>query len=164
MVYLGHCSSRLTPTNLSTSFDDQCACTSVRCCEVCSKVAVKLRQTGIPQWEGLDYISLKELQVQCQLCKLELESASFSSTSLGSSSFLLTPPPSPLSIAYILHTTGTTGGPKPVQAPHCCIVPNIIDLCHRLGLNSDDRVFNAAAVTFDPSLVEVECFYLQLCV
>lgn len=32
------------------------------------------------------------------------------------------------SLAYILHTSGTTGIPKIVRVPHKCIVPNILHL------------------------------------
>lgn len=32
------------------------------------------------------------------------------------------------SLAYILHTSGTTGVPKIVRVPHTCIVPNILHL------------------------------------
>ncbi|CAJ0942650.1 unnamed protein product, partial [Ranitomeya imitator] len=31
-------------------------------------------------------------------------------------------------LAYVLHTSGTTGIPKIVSVPHCCIVPNILHL------------------------------------
>ena len=58
-------------------------------------------------------------------------------------------------IAYSLHTSGTTGLSKLVLVPHCCIVPNIIDLRERFQLNYDDVIFNAAPLTFDPSIVEV---------
>ena len=59
------------------------------------------------------------------------------------------------SIAYLLHTTGTTGQPKPVRAPHCCVVPNVVDLRGRFAMSPDDVVFNAAPLTFDPSVIEV---------
>ena len=61
----------------------------------------------------------------------------------------------PTSLAYLLHTTGTTGQPKPVRAPHCCVVPNIVDLRERFAMSPDDVVLNAAPLTFDPSVVEV---------
>ena len=31
-------------------------------------------------------------------------------------------------LAYVLHTSGTTGLPKTVRVPHKCIVPNILHL------------------------------------
>ena len=61
----------------------------------------------------------------------------------------------PMSLAYVMHTSGTTGRPKPVRVPHCCIVPNVIDLTRRFFITPDDCVFNAAPLTFDPSIVEV---------
>ena len=61
----------------------------------------------------------------------------------------------PTSLAYVLQTSGTTGRPKPVRVPHCCIVPNIADLSRRFSMCPDDCVFNAAPLTFDPSIVEV---------
>lgn len=60
----------------------------------------------------------------------------------------------PTSIAYVLNTSGTTGRPKMVQVPHCCIVPNIVDLRSRFNITPDDIIFNAAPLTFDPSFVE----------
>ena len=33
-----------------------------------------------------------------------------------------------LDLAYIMQSSGTTGEPKAVKVPHCCIVPNIADI------------------------------------
>lgn len=68
----------------------------------------------------------------------------------------------PDSIAYVLTTSGTTGVPKIVQVPHCSIVPNIVDLRSRFGIVPDDVVFNAAPLTFDPSIVEVGGTYQRV--
>ena len=59
------------------------------------------------------------------------------------------------SIAYVMHTSGTTGPCTPVHVPHCCITPNILDLQARFGIQRNDVVFNAAPLTFDPAVVEV---------
>ncbi len=59
------------------------------------------------------------------------------------------------SIAYVLATSGTTGTPRLVHVPHCSIVPNIVDLRSRFSITPDDVIFNAAPLTFDPSIVEV---------
>nr|XP_003221627.2 PREDICTED: acyl-CoA synthetase family member 4 isoform X1 [Anolis carolinensis]XP_016849521.1 PREDICTED: acyl-CoA synthetase family member 4 isoform X1 [Anolis carolinensis] len=59
------------------------------------------------------------------------------------------------SIAYILHTSGTTGLPKIVRVPHKCIVPNILHLRDIFQITPDDIVFMASPLTFDPSVVEL---------
>jgi hypothetical protein len=35
------------------------------------------------------------------------------------------------------------------------VVPNVVDLRGRFAMSPDDVVFNAAPLTFDPSVVEV---------
>ena len=62
----------------------------------------------------------------------------------------------PDSMAFLMHTSGTTGRPKLVRVPHCSIVPNIVDLRSRFNVDPDDIIFNAAPLTFDPSIVEVK--------
>lgn len=59
------------------------------------------------------------------------------------------------SVAYVMHTSGTTGSSVPVHVPHCCITPNVLDLRRRFCIHHNDVVFNAAPVTFDPAIVEV---------
>ncbi|XP_076873255.1 beta-alanine-activating enzyme isoform X2 [Brachyhypopomus gauderio] len=58
-------------------------------------------------------------------------------------------------MAYVLHTSGTTGLPKIVKVPHACIVPNIVHLRSLFQMNPDDVVFLASPLTFDPSVVEM---------
>ncbi|NP_001410730.1 beta-alanine-activating enzyme [Danio rerio] len=58
-------------------------------------------------------------------------------------------------LAYILHTSGTTGLPKIVKVPHRCIVPNIIHLRSVFKMTPEDVVFLSSPLTFDPSVVEV---------
>ena len=62
---------------------------------------------------------------------------------------------SPMGIAFVLSTSGTTGKPVLVRVPHCSIVPNILDLRSKFNISPDDVVFNASPLTFDPSVVEV---------
>ena len=45
-----------------------------------------------------------------------------------------------------------------VCVPHCCIASNIVDLKAKFSITEDDRIFNAAPLTFDPSIVEVQCY------
>ncbi|NXX93900.1 ACSF4 enzyme, partial [Centropus bengalensis] len=59
------------------------------------------------------------------------------------------------SLAYILHTSGTTGMPKIVRVPHKCIVPNIEHLRSIFEITRDDTLFLASPLTFDPSVVEL---------
>ncbi|XP_041054843.1 beta-alanine-activating enzyme isoform X1 [Carcharodon carcharias] len=63
-------------------------------------------------------------------------------------------------VAYILQTSGTTGTPKIVQVPHQCIVPNVQHLKSIFKVSSDDVIFMASPLTFDPSVVEM---FVALC-
>ncbi|XP_078254494.1 beta-alanine-activating enzyme [Rhinoraja longicauda] len=63
-------------------------------------------------------------------------------------------------VAYILQTSGTTGLPKIVRVPHQCIVPNIQHLISIFDVSSDDVIFMASPLTFDPSIIEI---FLALC-
>ncbi|XP_054488650.2 beta-alanine-activating enzyme isoform X1 [Agelaius phoeniceus] len=58
-------------------------------------------------------------------------------------------------VAYVLHTSGTTGIPKIVRVPHKCIVPNIQHLKSIFEITQDDVLFLASPLTFDPSVVEL---------
>ncbi|NWW85512.1 ACSF4 enzyme, partial [Rhynochetos jubatus] len=58
-------------------------------------------------------------------------------------------------LAYVLHTSGTTGIPKIVRVPHKCIVPNIQHLRSVFEITQDDTLFLASPLTFDPSVVEL---------
>ncbi|XP_063314106.1 beta-alanine-activating enzyme isoform X1 [Pelobates fuscus] len=58
-------------------------------------------------------------------------------------------------LAYILHTSGTTGAPKIVSVPHKCIVPNIEHLRSIFNILPSDLLFLASSLTFDPSVVEL---------
>ncbi|XP_051472492.1 beta-alanine-activating enzyme isoform X2 [Apus apus] len=59
------------------------------------------------------------------------------------------------SLAYVLHTSGTTGIPKIVRVPHKCIVPNIQHLKSIFEITQNDVLFLASPLTFDPSVVEL---------
>ncbi|XP_072246044.1 beta-alanine-activating enzyme [Leuresthes tenuis] len=58
-------------------------------------------------------------------------------------------------LAYVLHTSGTTGPPKTVKVPHKCILPNILHLRSLFQMSADDVVFLASPLTFDPSVVDI---------
>uniref|UniRef100_A0A3Q4AV41 Uncharacterized protein n=1 Tax=Mola mola TaxID=94237 RepID=A0A3Q4AV41_MOLML len=61
----------------------------------------------------------------------------------------------PADLAYVLHTSGTTGAPKIVRVPHRCILPNIRHLRSLFQMTADDVVFLASPLTFDPSVVDI---------
>ncbi|XP_074085479.1 beta-alanine-activating enzyme isoform X2 [Macrotis lagotis] len=58
-------------------------------------------------------------------------------------------------LAYVLHTSGTTGIPKIVRVPHTCIVPNIQHFRTLFEITQEDILFMASPLTFDPSVVEI---------
>ncbi|XP_015241042.1 PREDICTED: acyl-CoA synthetase family member 4 isoform X1 [Cyprinodon variegatus] len=58
-------------------------------------------------------------------------------------------------LAYVLHTSGTTGPPKTVRVPHMCIIPNILNLRSLFQMSTNDVVFMASPLTFDPSVVDI---------
>ncbi|XP_069056937.1 beta-alanine-activating enzyme isoform X2 [Pleurodeles waltl] len=60
-----------------------------------------------------------------------------------------------LSLAYVLHTSGTTGTPKIVRVPHKCIIPNILHLRSIFNITEHDLLFLASPLTFDPSVIEM---------
>lgn len=117
-------------------FDQSNCCGGVAMCDSCKEMNV----TSEGQSEMLDTYAT-EVDVCCVLCD-----------QVAAWAFPAAPPSLP---AYTLHTSGTTGDPKTIRVPHCCVVPNTVDLRKRFGLCHDDIVFNAAPLTFDPSVVEV---------
>ncbi|KAM7157633.1 beta-alanine-activating enzyme isoform 1-T1 [Molossus nigricans] len=58
-------------------------------------------------------------------------------------------------LAYVLHTSGTTGLPKIVRVPHACIIPNIQHFRVLFEITQEDVLFLASPLTFDPSVVEI---------
>ncbi|XP_031198668.1 beta-alanine-activating enzyme isoform X2 [Mastomys coucha] len=58
-------------------------------------------------------------------------------------------------LAYVLHTSGTTGTPKIVRVPHACILPNIQHFRSLFDITQEDILFLASPLTFDPSVVEI---------
>ncbi|KAL6054974.1 Phospholipid-transporting ATPase [Balamuthia mandrillaris] len=59
-------------------------------------------------------------------------------------------------LAYVMFTSGTTGSPCPVRVFHTCVVePNIKALGTLWKVSTEDTVFMASPITFDPSIVEI---------
>ena len=146
--------------------NEGCSTTSMcnSCTRFCQELSLLHPEPSRPEEELLSSY-LSEVQVPCHLC-CQLQSPSTHS-SLGVASDWESPAhcesPAPWSLpsvppilpAYVIHTSGTTGLPRGVCVPHCCVMPNIADLRERFSICRDDVVFNAAPLTFDPSVVEV---------
>lgn len=114
----------------------------------------------VDQIRGIDPAAIQRYTEQCDMkcyaCKLNAEiSKTEPCRESGRPGVPISGRPVSASIAYVLHTSGTTGRPRMVQVPHCSIVPNIIDLRSRFRIEPDDVIFNAAPLTFDPCFVEV---------
>lgn len=58
-------------------------------------------------------------------------------------------------LAYVLHTSGTTGTPKIVRVPHVCVLPNVQHFRELFDVTPEDVLFLASPLTFDPSVVEM---------
>lgn len=58
-------------------------------------------------------------------------------------------------LAYITRTSGTTGIPKVIAVPNCCIIPNVIHLSSMFAVGPLSKVAVMSPPTFDPSIVEI---------
>ncbi|SER84732.1 amino acid adenylation domain-containing protein [Streptomyces sp. yr375] len=66
------------------------------------------------------------------------------------------PPPNatPDDLAYVIHTSGSTGAPKPIALRHRGVMNNIADLNSRYGVGPCDRVLALSSPSFDMSVYE----------
>ena len=62
---------------------------------------------------------------------------------------------SPLDLAYVIHTSGSTGEPKAVGVPHAGLANRIHSLQQSQRLTPDDRVLQRTPSTFDVSVQEL---------
>ncbi|MEU4269739.1 amino acid adenylation domain-containing protein [Streptomyces sp. NPDC026092] len=60
----------------------------------------------------------------------------------------------PDDLAYIIHTSGSTGAPKPIALRHRGVMNNIADLNSRFGVGPGDRVLALSSPSFDMSVYE----------
>ncbi|MFJ8667499.1 amino acid adenylation domain-containing protein [Streptomyces sp. NPDC093600] len=60
----------------------------------------------------------------------------------------------PDDLAYIIHTSGSTGEPKPIALRHRGVMNNIADLNTRFGVGAGDRVLALSSPSFDMSVYE----------
>ncbi|MBV2356715.1 amino acid adenylation domain-containing protein [Streptomyces sp. J2-1] len=68
--------------------------------------------------------------------------------------------PGPADLAYVLHTSGSTGHPKGVAVGHSALAHFVTAAAHRYGLRREDRVLQFAPPHFDASVEEI---FLTLC-
>ena len=130
------------------------------CAQICEMMAASRTKKGKETDSKLLDLYQAEVEVSCTLCENNpSHQTDFTSTDQMMDTWAFPNLP-PTSLAYMLHTSGTTGLPKYIKVPHCCIAPNVVDLRQRFSINSDDVIFNAAPLTFDPSAVEVRVLLL----
>ncbi|MFF9012028.1 amino acid adenylation domain-containing protein [Streptomyces sp. NPDC014870] len=60
----------------------------------------------------------------------------------------------PDDLAYVIHTSGSTGAPKPIALRHRGVMNNIADLNSRFGVGPGDRVLALSSPSFDMSVYE----------
>ncbi|RDG36794.1 non-ribosomal peptide synthetase [Streptomyces corynorhini] len=67
-----------------------------------------------------------------------------------------TPGPSagPDDLCYVIHTSGSTGLPKPIALRHRGVVNNLADLNSRFGVGSSDTILGLSSPSFDMSVYE----------
>ena len=61
----------------------------------------------------------------------------------------------PDDLAYVIYTSGSTGLPKGVMIDHQGAVNTILDINHRFGMTSQDRVLALSALNFDLSVYDI---------
>ncbi|MEU2736126.1 amino acid adenylation domain-containing protein [Streptomyces sp. NPDC007095] len=68
--------------------------------------------------------------------------------------------PAPADLAYVLHTSGSSGRPKGVEIGHDALAHFVAAATHRYGIRQGDRVLQFAPLHFDASVEEL---FLTLC-
>ncbi|HEY4035382.1 MAG TPA: amino acid adenylation domain-containing protein, partial [Ktedonobacteraceae bacterium] len=61
----------------------------------------------------------------------------------------------PDDLAYVIYTSGSTGLPKGVMIDHRGAVNTILDINHRFGVTSEDRILALSALNFDLSVYDI---------
>ncbi|MFD4747885.1 amino acid adenylation domain-containing protein [Streptomyces rubiginosohelvolus] len=61
----------------------------------------------------------------------------------------------PDDLAYVMHTSGSTGVPKGVMISHRAALNTVLDINHRFGVGESDRVLGLAALSFDLSVYDL---------
>ncbi|GAA4083705.1 non-ribosomal peptide synthetase [Nonomuraea soli] len=77
-------------------------------------------------------------------------------TAAGSVPYLPAAPATPdTGLAYVMHTSGSTGVPKGVMIGHRAAANTVHDVNRRFGVGEDDRVLGLAALSFDLSVYDL---------
>lgn len=61
----------------------------------------------------------------------------------------------PDALAYVIHTSGSTGVPKGVAMTHRAVINTILDINKRFGVTAEDRIFALSALNFDLSVYDL---------
>ena len=61
----------------------------------------------------------------------------------------------PPDTCYLITTSGTTGSSKLVYVTNSSVVPNVMDMKKQLSVSSEDLLFLASPLTFDPHIIEI---------
>ncbi|WP_169731605.1 non-ribosomal peptide synthetase [Streptomyces glaucescens] len=64
-------------------------------------------------------------------------------------------PVAPGELAYVMHTSGSTGVPKGVMISHLAAANTVHDINERFGVGESDRVLGLAALSFDLSVYDL---------
>ncbi|MFD8820413.1 AMP-binding protein, partial [Streptomyces sp. NPDC059627] len=67
---------------------------------------------------------------------------------------VLAPTAGPDDLCYVIHTSGSTGAPKPIALRHRGVVNNLADLNSRFQVGPQDRVLALSSPSFDMSVYE----------
>jgi amino acid adenylation domain-containing protein len=73
----------------------------------------------------------------------------------GEDDSFLTPVQQQEDLAYVIYTSGSTGLPKGVMIDHRGAVNTILDINHRFGVKSEDRVLALSSLSFDLSVYDI---------
>ncbi|MEU5695821.1 amino acid adenylation domain-containing protein [Actinosynnema sp. NPDC020468] len=64
-------------------------------------------------------------------------------------------PVDPDAVAYVIHTSGSTGVPKGVEMTHAAALNTVVDVVERYGVGASDRVLAVSALDFDLSVFDL---------
>ncbi len=104
----------------------------------------------------LDYPKYrKEYIIKNAGCRLIIDSTTFMNDIIFEKSDLLKNVNEKDDIAYIIHTSGTTGNPKGVIISHQSAFNTIIDVIQKFELTKDDRIIGISSLCFDLSVFDI---------